>query len=49
MSMPHFTRIKTKIVEKRFLTQAQALQDLGYAYEEGELKIRGCAGWYSVG
>ena len=40
--MSHFTRIKTKIVEKRFLTQA--LQDLGYAYEEGELKVRGYGG-----
>jgi hypothetical protein len=40
--MSHFTRIRTKIVEKQFLTQA--LQDLGYAYQEGDLMIRGYAG-----
>jgi hypothetical protein len=37
--MSHFTRIKTQIVEKKYL--ARALQDLNYAYEEGEVEIRG--------
>ncbi|MGH9937258.1 MAG: DUF1257 domain-containing protein [Blastocatellia bacterium] len=37
--MSHFTRIKTQIVEKKYLTRA--LQDLNYAYEEGSVEIRG--------
>jgi hypothetical protein len=40
--MSHFTRIKTRIAEKKFLTQA--LQDLNYAYEEGDVEIRGYGG-----
>jgi len=40
--MSHFTRIKTQIVEKKYLMQA--LQDLNYAYEEGDVKIRGFGG-----
>jgi hypothetical protein len=40
--MSHFTRIKTQIVEKKYLTRA--LQDLNYAYEEGDVKIRGFGG-----
>ncbi len=35
--MSHITRIKTQIVEKEFLLQA--LTDLGYRYEEGDLEI----------
>ena len=37
--MSHFTRVRTQIVEKEYLMQA--LEDLGYAYEEGDVKIRG--------
>ena len=37
--MSHITRIKTQIVEKQFLLQA--LEDLGYQYEEGDLTISG--------
>lgn len=40
--MSHFTRIKTQMVEKKYLTQA--LKDLGYTYEEGDVQIRGFAG-----
>jgi hypothetical protein len=40
--MSHFTRIKTQIVEKKYLTRA--LQDLNYACEEGDVKIRGFGG-----
>ncbi|HKQ72796.1 MAG TPA: DUF1257 domain-containing protein [Blastocatellia bacterium] len=40
--MSHFSRIKTQIVEKKYLTQA--LQDLNYAYEEGDVEIRGYGG-----
>lgn len=39
--MSHFTRIKTHMVEKEFLLQA--LKDLGYSYEEGEVDVRGFA------
>ncbi len=39
--MSHFTRIKTHMVEKQFLLQA--LKDLGYTYEEGEVEVRGFA------
>jgi hypothetical protein len=37
--MSHFTRIKTQMVEKEYLLWA--LKDLGYKYEEGDVKIRG--------
>ncbi len=40
--MSHFTRIKTQMVDKEYLKQA--LKDLGYAYEEGNVSIRGFAG-----
>src|SRR5262245_21785886 len=40
--MSHFTRIKTQIVEKKYLTRA--LRDLNYAYEEGNVEIRGYGG-----
>lgn len=40
--MSHFTRIKTQIVEKKYLIQS--LQDLNYAYEEGNVEIRGYGG-----
>lgn len=39
--MSHFTRIKTHMVEKQFLLQA--LEDLGYTYEEGEVNVHGFA------
>lgn len=39
--MSHFTRIKTHMVEKQFLLQA--LKDLGYSYEEGEVDVHGFA------
>jgi hypothetical protein len=41
----HFSRIKTQMVDKTFLVQA--LRDLGYATEEGDLKIGGFA-WSST-
>lgn len=40
--MSHFTRIKTRMVEQEYLTRA--LKDLGYACEEGDVKIRGFGG-----
>lgn len=40
--MSHFSRLKTKMVEKEFLLQA--LKDLGYSYEEGDLHVRGFGG-----
>lgn len=40
--MSHFTRIKTQMVEKRLLLQA--LKDLGYTFEEGQVEMRGFAG-----
>ncbi|NVM26588.1 MAG: DUF1257 domain-containing protein [Desulfobacterales bacterium] len=40
--MSHFTRIKTQIVEQEYLIRA--LEDLGYAYEEGNVRIRGYGG-----
>lgn len=40
--MSHFTRIKTKIVEKEFLLNA--LKDLGYPYEEGGNEVKGYGG-----
>jgi len=40
--MSHFSRIKTQIVEKTFLIKA--LEDLGFAIEEGDLEVKGFAG-----
>lgn len=40
--MSHFTCMKTQMVEKEHLMHA--LEDLGYACEEGRVKIRGF-GW----
>jgi uncharacterized protein DUF1257 len=40
--MSHFTRVKTQMVEKEFIVKA--LEDLGYAYEEGSVEIRGYGG-----
>lgn len=37
--MSHFTKMRTQIVEKEYLMRA--LEDLGYACEEGDVKIRG--------
>jgi len=40
--MSHISHVKTQMVEKDFLIQA--LKDLGYAYEEGDLEIKGTGG-----
>jgi len=40
--MSHFTRIRTQMVEKDYITAA--LQELGHQCEVGELKIRGYGG-----
>jgi hypothetical protein len=40
--MSHLSHIKTQMVEKGFLIQA--LIDLGYSVEEGELEIKGTGG-----
>ena len=40
--MSHFTRMKTKLVEKRHLINA--LKKLGYKPEEGRVEIRGYGG-----
>jgi hypothetical protein len=40
--MSHVTRIKTQIIEKEYLLQA--LDDLGYHYEEGDLKLKTAGG-----
>jgi len=40
--MSHFSRIKTRIIEKELLISA--LSDLGYSPEEGELEVRGFGG-----
>ena len=40
--MSHFTRIKTHMVEKQYLVQA--LKDLGYAPDQGNLHVRGFGG-----
>ncbi len=37
--MSHFSRLKTQIIEKEFLLQA--LQDMGYTVEEGQLEVQG--------
>ncbi len=40
--MSHISHIKTLMVEKEFLIQA--LKDLGYSFEEGDLMIQGTGG-----
>ena len=40
--MSHFSRIQTRLVEADFLIQA--LQDLGYEPQSGELTVRGFGG-----
>ena len=40
--MSHISHVKTQMVEKEFLIQA--LKDLGYSYEEGDLEIQGTGG-----
>jgi hypothetical protein len=40
--MSHFSRIKTQIIDKRYLLQA--LDDLGFRYEEGKLQVGGFLG-----
>jgi hypothetical protein len=38
----HFTRLRTKLVERRFLLAA--LDDLGLSHEEGDVAVRGLGG-----
>lgn len=40
--MSHFTHMQTQMVEKAYLRQA--LADLGYSCEEGQVEIRGYGG-----
>jgi hypothetical protein len=40
--MSHFTRLRTKLVERRFVLAA--LDDLGLRHEEGDLSVRGLGG-----
>lgn len=40
--MSHFTQLKTRMVEREHLLQA--LQDLGYQYQQGQLDVYGFAG-----
>lgn len=40
--MSHFSRIKTKLIERVYLLAA--LKDMGYQVEEGDLKVGGFAG-----
>ncbi len=40
--MSHFTRLRTQIVKKNYLLQA--LKDLGYTAEEGELTVHAVGG-----
>jgi len=40
--MSHFSQIKTQMVEKKYILQA--LQDLGFAYQEGEQQVTGFGG-----
>jgi hypothetical protein len=40
--MSHFTRLRTKLAEREHLLAA--LGDLGYAYEQGQVEIRGYQG-----
>lgn len=44
--MSHFTRIKTKMVEKAFVLKA--LDDMGYPYEDGAGEVRGYGGRKSL-
>jgi hypothetical protein len=37
--MSHISRIKTQMVEREFLIKA--IEDLGYTWEEGDLKLNG--------
>lgn len=40
--MSHFTRLRTKLVERRFVLAA--LDDLGLTHEEGDVTVRGLGG-----
>ncbi len=40
--MSHFTRLRTKLVERRFVLAA--LDDLGLRHEEGDVTVRGLGG-----
>jgi hypothetical protein len=40
--MSHFSRIRTQIIDRQYLLQA--LDDLGFRYEEGKLKVGGFLG-----
>ena len=40
--MSHISRIQTKIKERKYLIQA--LEDLGYHFEEGAQTVRGYGG-----
>jgi hypothetical protein len=40
--MSHFSRIKTKFTEKKYLEMA--IKDLGFAYEEGEQEVKAFGG-----
>ena len=40
--MSHFSRIRTKFREKKFLEMA--IKDLGFAFEEGELEVKAFGG-----
>jgi hypothetical protein len=40
--MSHFSRIRTKFTEKKFLEMA--IKDLGFAYEEGEQEVKAFGG-----
>ena len=43
--MSHFTKVHTKITDLECLKQA--LEDLQYAYREGEVRVRGWRGQWS--
>jgi hypothetical protein len=40
--MSHFSRIKTKFTEKKFLEMA--IKDMGFTYEEGEQEVKAFGG-----
>ena len=40
--MSHISHVMTRMVEKEFLIQA--LNDLGYSFEEGDLEVQGTGG-----
>ncbi len=40
--MSHFSKIKTRIIEKEFALKA--IKDLGFTYEEGEQEVKGFGG-----